>query len=401
MITGRATWKLSQPASTSVRSRALSLGRAAGRLGSAVLAAVLLLACGCRHSPEPFYPLGIYGARGTNDLQTIRNAGFNLVAGRAEKGYLDSAGQVGLKVLATPGASAGPKFSEDRAREVVSQFDSHPALWAWYLIDEPDLNGVSPGDVQRAQRFVKSLAARKPTALVLYQGGEALHYGDIADITMIDRYPIPWLPLANFPQHVRLARLGVPRDKPLIAVIQAFDWRYYPKLLPGQDNLRPPTHEELRCMAYAALTRGVTGLFFYCFDDGKWKLQEHPEVWEAVQKVVAEVNERLPLFQAAHVWWPFVHEFPDHEDAGFNAALESSVNPALVDVPAGNAAVPPGKYLIAVNNTDRPLTYRITLPRLESNRAPVFGESRELTVADDWLEDQFAPFEVHIYGPLR
>ena len=242
---------------------------------SLVLALLLMLATGCQHPSRPFYPVGIYSVPKA-DLPLVRQAGFNLVTGPAEKSYLDSAGQLGLKVLASPGTSAGKRFDAGRARQVLAQLDGHPALWAWSLVDEPDLNGVSPDEVKLVQRFVKTQRAHKPTALVLYQGGEALNYANIADLTMIDRYPIPWLPLANFPQHIRMARLALGQDKPLIAVIQAFDWGYYPKLLSGGKNLRPPTYEELRCMTYCALARRATGLFYYCFDDGAWKLKEAP-----------------------------------------------------------------------------------------------------------------------------
>ena len=112
------------------------------------------------------------------------------------------------------------------------------------LVDEPDLNAVAPEDVQRAHRYLKLLGARKPTALVLSQRGETLDYGNIADITMVDPYPVPWLPLANFPQHVRLARLALGKKKPLIAVIQAFDWSSYRTLLPDQTGLRAPTRRK-------------------------------------------------------------------------------------------------------------------------------------------------------------
>jgi hypothetical protein len=359
-----------------------------------------LLVAGCQHGGEGLYPLGIYGVRTISDQQAVRQAGFNLVAGPANKPYLDSAHRLGLKVLATPGTWAGPGFSPDRARAVVSQFDRHPALWAWYLVDEPDLNAVAPAQVEFAHRFLKRLGAAKPTALVLYQGGEALAYGNIADLTMIDRYPIPWLPLANFPQHVRLVRLALGKDKPLIAVIQAFDWSYFPDLLPGKTNLRPPTEDEIRCMTYCALARRANGLFYYCFDDGKWDMRAHPVVWEALRTVVAEVKERQPLFQAEHVWWHYVHEFSDPA-SGFNAALESSVTPALLRVARGNKWVPAGTYLLAVNNTDRSLRYRITMPPLRNEHVLVFDENRTLPLVENWLEDDFAPYAVHIYGPLR
>lgn len=364
-----------------------------------VFAGLLLFGTGCQHARQPqFYPLGIYSVP-KEDLPLVRNAGFNLVTGPAEPAYLDSAGRLGLGVLASPGTSAGKGFDTQRARRTLEQFDRHPALWAWYLVDEPDLNGVSPADVKRAEKFVKVQGARKPTALVLYQGGEALNYANIADITMVDRYPIPWLPLASFPQHVRMARLALGPDKPLIAVIQAFDWTYYPKLLPGEKNLRPPTPTELRCMTYCALARRATGLFYYCFDDGAWKMRDHPATWDALRAVIEEVNARRPLFQAEHLWWPYAHEFVGVR--GFNAALESSICPTLLRVKQGNQIIPAGEYLLAVNNTDQPLTYRITVPPTPLVRVPVVEEDREVELNKGWLEDKFGPLDVHIYGPLQ
>jgi hypothetical protein len=358
---------------------------------------VLLLAGGCQHGASHPFPIGIYSVP-ESDLALVRNAGFNIVTGPAYQNYLNEADRVGLKVLAAPGTSAGKSFNADAARRTVAKFDGHPALWSWYLVDEPDLNGVSPEEVRLSHRFLKNIGAKKPTALVLYQGGEALHFANIADITMVDRYPIPWLPLANFPQHVRLARLALGQRKRLLAVIQAFDWRYYPKMMPGEGPWRPPTSPELRCMTYSALARRANGIFYYCYNDQSWKMSEHPETWEALRSVVSEIKSRLPLFQAEHLWWPCIHEFPGA--TGFNAALESSIIPALLRVRSGNVNAPSGDYLLAVNVTDRPLRYRITLPEGNSGKLALIGESRTLTVSDDWLEDNFGPFDVHIYGPL-
>ena len=67
----------------------------------------------------------------------------------------------------------------------------------------------------------------------------------------------------------------------------------------------------------------------------------------------------------------------------------------------GNQAIPPGEYLLAVNNTDRKLAYRITLPPLAANRVSVVGEDREAELVKGWLEDKFGPLDVHIYGPLQ
>ena len=262
---------------------------------------VLLAIAGCRHARPPVYPLGIYGVPSTNDLTVLREAGFNLVAGSADQSFLDAAEANGLQVLAAPHTSAGPQFSTQAARAAVKRFDEHPALWAWYLIDEPDLNRVPPGEVWRAHRFLKSLPARRPTALVLFKGSEALDFANIADITMIDRYPVPWLPLANFGQNVRQTRLALGRGKPMMAVIQAFDWSYFPELMGPETGLRPPSYEEMRCMAYGALAQQASGLFFYAFDDGRWKLREHPEVWQAVQRIVREIRQQ-PALVSGRAW---------------------------------------------------------------------------------------------------
>lgn len=212
---------------------------------------------GC-HSPAPgFFPLGIYAAGSTNELQEIRAAGFNLVTGPANHEFLQAAGRHQLHVLGAIPSLPGRSFASSPVESTVRRHDSNPNLWAWYVVDEPDLNGISPADVEQANRAVKRFG-RKPTALVLYSGSEALHYAPIPDIMMIDRYPVPWLPLANFSQHVRLARFATGPKKRLIAVIQAFDWNYHPELVDNRPNLRVPTYEEIRCMTYCALAEGAT-----------------------------------------------------------------------------------------------------------------------------------------------
>jgi hypothetical protein len=360
---------------------------------------VALFSVGCQTSHSGFYPLGIYSVSNTNDLKNISQAGFNLVAGSAEKHYLDAAANFGLKVLASPHTSAGTNFNALAARKAISLYDQHPALWAWYLIDEPDLNRVPPNEVLESHRFLKNIGAKKPTALVIFQGYSALHYAGLSDILMVDRYPIPWLPLANFPQHVRMARLGAAPKQPLIAVIQAFDWTYYPDQLRGESNLRPPTFSELRCMTYAALASRANGLFYYCFNDGRWKMPEHNETWEPLQKVVAEVRSHQPLFSAQHIWWAYRQRFKEPTKR-FNEALESSITLSLLRVKRGTAAVPSADYVLAVNNTPETLNHSFQSPVPNHAVINVLGEDRLLVTRNNWIDDTFEPYAVHIYGPI-
>ena len=345
------------------------------------------------------YPIGIYTPGHTNDLPAIKEAGFNMVTGPASKSYLDAAKRFGLKVFASPLTSAGPGFKANAARSAVRAFDGHPALWAWYVIDEPDLNMVAPQDVERANRFIKTAGAKKPTAVVTFRGDEARFFAHIPDILMMDRYPIPWMPLAHFGQHVRLARLSAGPTKPLIAIIQAFDWSYFAKLVPGERDLRPPTRAELRCMSFDALARGANGVFYYAYEAGAWKLRVQTEVWEDLVAVVSEVNRLKPLFTAEPVWW--------HGDASnkvrekrYNAALEPSVTLTALRVRDGNATVSNGLYLLAVNTTDTDQTIEFSSLAKDKSKCVVLNENRELISEKERFLDGFVAYGIHIYGPF-
>lgn len=367
-----------------------------------LLSLLAVLAC-CSSMQPRFYPLGISGVRDAGALPTVRDAGFNLVFGPADPPFLDSAKANGLKVISSTGLGAASDLNAALAREKVLRRDRHPALWAWCLADEPEMHLVPPADVRRARRLLERAGARKPTAVVLFQGYAAGDYANIADMTFCDRYPIPWLPLANFGQHLKMVRLALGKDKPLIAIVQAFDWKYYPEQHDEEPaRLRAPTYEEIRCMTYSALAEGANGLFYYAFDDGpgRWRMQEHPETWQAVREVVREVKTRLPLFQAEHVWWPKDYAW-EGNDRGFNAALLSSIDLVLLRVNKGAGTVPKGMYILAVNNTDQPHVFRFRLPAGTAGDLPVLDEDRRLPIQTGWVQDSFSPFAVHVYGPLK
>ena len=374
----------------------LQLGQALGLLASALLA---LGTAGCRVARPDAYPIGLYSVGSVTNLAEIADAGFSLVAGPARRGFLDAAKANGIGVIASPGSSAGEHFNVAKVRSTVTKLDGHPALWSWYLIDEPDMHSVSPEKVKAAHRFVKRLGATKQTSLVLYQGDSAKWYGDIADITMVDRYPVPWLPLANFSQHIHKTRLATNAERPLIAVIQSFDWTAHQSMLPGEENLRPPTERELRSMTYSSLARGANGIFYYSYADMRLKERKYPELWKSLKRVVGEVRRREALFAAEHVWWPKAHHF-DNQDTRFNAALEASVQSVLLQVKRGDGLLPPGHYILAVNTTSLPHTYRFRLPWETTGQVPVLEEGRHVTTDGSWVVDRYAPFAVHVYGPL-
>jgi hypothetical protein len=190
-------------------------------------------------------------------------------------------------------------------------------------------------------------------------------------------------------------------------------------------------------------------LFYYAYDDGRWKIREHPETWDALTQVVAEVNARRPLFQAERIWWAKSAAFADPAHR-FNAALESSITSCLLQVRKGNATIPAGDYVLAVNNTEWTQTYSFSAPQRRPKAAnerqktdkgggteegakqaearrgegrkpgagspeepvrpeppatelhvPVVGEPRAVAVRMGRITDEFGPYSIHVYGPLR
>lgn len=354
---------------------------------------------GCATRPA-FFPVGVYGAP-KEDLPLVKHAGFNTVFAVASQDYLDAARQAGLKVLATAGTSAGQGFDPARARLAVASLDAHPALWSWYLIDEPDLHNVPPGEVVAARRHFRRVGARKPTSLVVFDGGSAADYGSIPDWMMVDRYPVPWAPIWTFGHHVRLARLGTPGRTPLVAVLQAFSWEHYPDMLgpsyPGP--FRPPTQLEMENMAHQAMVVGVDGLFFYAWKARDWDATSEPGFHGALTNVLSMVQERLPLFQAEKEWWPYWARFKP-ADPERDQTVGAPVKSAWLRVRRGTPRVPAGHYWVGVNVMEEPVTMEFKLPVFTLNDHLTSLDGKTYPVENQWVRLSHGALETVILGPF-
>lgn len=370
----------------------------------------LLLCGGCRTGrsatrtvpPPGGFALGLYDVP-ADALPEIGAAGFNLVTGPATADYLKAAARAGVGVLATPGTSAGFGFKPTVARDVVRRLDRHPALWGWYLVDEPDMNQVSPALLEEARGVFKHAGARKPLALVLQNGVHSADYSPAADVVMVDRYPVAWQPLETVEQHVLMTRLGTRAGVPVFAVLQAFDWAAFPKQLPGETAVREPTFNELRAMAYGALAQRAEGIFFYTYKTAGWDLAGHPALWNSVKQLAREISARNPLFQAARpVWnWRYNLQFVSGVSTRLNAAQDSKVTLAWLIVSEGNAEIPTGHYILAINNVSWAEELRFLCPVTANGQQSIVGEHRTVQASDGWIRDRFEPMAVHVYGPLR
>jgi hypothetical protein len=315
----------------------------------------LLATVGCRTASQ--IQFGMYSVP-EKDLPSLQDLGMNFVVGRGAPEYIKMANEFGLKVIA-----AGP----------INRGTDHSAIGGIYLSDEPDLHDISPERVAAEYRAAKRFS--RPVYLNLSAGSSAQFYSAYCDVLMFDWYPVGWQPLATFYSQLRFARLAVDK-KPFYAVIQTFDWKNYPEVMPARSSFRKPTAAELKAMTIWAAMSGASGIAFYPFDDGHSRLTESPDLVAAIKESVQIVREHEVNFRSPRVWAPYPFDYLQRDDE-YNEILEPSIA-----VKFSRVADDTNRFLlISANTTARAI--RVTARPVIG----LIGAEAELT---------FAPFEVKI-----
>lgn len=339
---------------------------------------------------KPFFPIGIYSVNPPTVFKELREAGFNTVHTyepakpdlKYLKKYVGAAGKEGLKVLIHPGYHKYvAKGDTDAAEDNVRQLLDSSTILAWYLIDEPDLQGVLPGKVSKAKEAIARVDAKHPIALVVASPDKFSAYADSTDIFMVDPYPIgrgksgTSFLLTKVSDYVKRARIAVKDQKPVWVVLQAFG--YQNENNKGWGWEREPTYKEERCMTYLAIVHGAKGIFYYTYHGSQYYIKDSPKHWSDLKRIVSELKELQPILLS-----------PDRLDSKIwidNNSIHFSVK-----------EVGGVKYIIAVNPTKK--TYDVVFGGLSDiSDMKVLFESREVKIIDGTMKDYFSPYDVHIY----
>lgn len=146
---------------------------------------------------KPFFPFGWY--MGPLD----REPGMNVVLryGVPDTNYLDKARVGGKKVIAMPYPFTSDLFKHTKMQgtltdaqaaeitAVVEQSRHHPALLAYYLVDEPEGTNVSLEWLQAAYKLINTLDPHHPILITNYGLRGIQAYYSACDILMPDCYP--------------------------------------------------------------------------------------------------------------------------------------------------------------------------------------------------------------------
>jgi hypothetical protein len=251
------------------------------------------------------------------------------------KSFLDRCTQVGVKVLLEIHRPLVDSENIAGIKDFIRSYKNHPAVYAWYLYDEPEIKKptpLSPQSLERVYQAIKAEDKSKPVAIVFADPYKIEPFVKAMDIVMWDRYPclrgVPefqWVPAYRRDFYKVISLADIHKQK-FYNVLQASNEK--------QSTKRLPSIGELRYMFYLSVLAGVDGLLF-------WTYEFSVNSW----------NES--------VLYPTIKEFKKYIPAIINGKdLSSTVKVNNVDVQV---------KLFSIPNTKKYLAIAINHDRLETN----------------------------------
>ena len=150
----------------------------------------------------------------------------------------------------------------------VVQGHDHPALLAYYIIDEPSptQEHQKPEEIQRVYDVTRDEDPYHPVVICICTAALERTYINCYDVLMIDVYPVtdspqPLETIADRMDHAWAATEG---RKPVWFIPQTFGWDIV-KGLEGRPTWRTPTPAQSRVMHYLSLAHGARGSIPYCY----------------------------------------------------------------------------------------------------------------------------------------
>ena len=219
----------------------------------------------------PFFPIGVYG--GVKEMPRLKSAGVNtlMLYGAPGRDVLECARTNGLMVIAGVNhvfagmrhAPAEVKTEADEATWLAKYTDGirfHPALLAWYALDELPLT-MLPRLAARRDLLAK-LDPDHPVWVCLNHPHQTRSYLPAFDIGGSDPYPVPREPISLAADWTRATVRGGGNRRAAWMVPQIFSWASY-----NRKDGRVPTREEIRNMTWQCIAEGATGLVYFRWGD--------------------------------------------------------------------------------------------------------------------------------------
>lgn len=295
--------------------------------------------------------------------------------------YLDAAAAAGVKIMLPVNPNLEQVKAGDVAqiKEKIRTFKNHPAIYGWYIADEPDLRQTPAKLLVSVYQAVKEEDPTRPIAIAFNTNLSRIKkYADAYDILMYDKYPCleGYPEFSSSPPYVNIDFLGerIPQignyaknnNKLFFPIVQAFGKRHRKRFCSGA---------EMKYLIYMSLLSGADGLFFYAY---------HRTEQSWLDSIL------LPLTEELHTYLPTVKNKP------LSCQIKSdqlTVQGCLYQNPNTKEYI-----LIAINHSKSKVRASIRLdPKMSITSARLLGENRYISGISENLQDIFSPYGVHIY----
>ena len=296
-----------------------------------------------RLTPEQFPILAWNTSPGDRrSLEEMRDCGFN-VAGFVRPDQLDDVGAAGLKAIVhdpgTPLALDGSITEADakrKAGELADKVAAHPAVFGYYLTDEPNARSF-PALARWAAAF-KTASPDKISYVNLfptYANNDQLGVGSYTRYleTFINTVKLPYISY----DHYALMEDGTLRDgyfQNLEVVHEAALRHRIPfwnvVMSTGCLDFAEPTDAGLRFQAYTTLAyggRGISWFTYYSAPVGNFRLApidhfgQKTVTWSMLRRVNLEVHQLGPTYLALRSVNVFHHPDVPKECKGIDSAI--------------------------------------------------------------------------------
>lgn len=228
---------------------------------------------------KPFFPVGMFlYSLDEAVLAELRDVQCNTVVNGFRVDQLDLIHANDLKAIC----------HTDQA--TIDAAESHPALLAWYLTDEPENRGVTAASERERYLALKAQDPDHPIGQCHTAHHALTTFKDSCDFTMTDIYPIT----PKRDQNI----MGVSLMMDEARRLHGENWPHWIDIQtfggPETDHgvWAVPLPHELRFMVYQALVHRATGVLYFSY----WP--QAPRTWEEVGRVNRELHRLIPFLVA-------------------------------------------------------------------------------------------------------
>jgi hypothetical protein len=269
------------------------------------------------------------------------------------RAIFDRCAQVGLRVI--PWLSRIPR---ERFVAHIRALKDHPALLCWYVYDEP--SGEQFAEAEARLRLAKALDPSRP-AYINYLSRDLTRQA--GDIYSTDVYPIPHsTPMAAINAVARMREAAEKERKPVWMWLQGTGYAYW--------MAREPSPRELSCMVYGSLIQGARGILYFA------QIPRTKECFAEMRALCVEVDALTPALYS-------LEPTPEVRCDEPNLLVRAFAHRGEV-------------WVLTVNTVNRTTRARFILPTAKDQVEVVF-EGRRLPVNENGWEDDFGPYERHVY----